>query len=395
MRRVQRVPGPLGVKYRHLLLGACCAALIPAIGFGTVGPRTVLELPPGPGNPRNSEGSFARLGDGRILFAYSKYVGSSRHDDASCVIALRTSSDCGETWSEDRIVARNSVETNGNVMSVSFLPLDDRRLALFYIQKETSADGTVLSRILMRETSDGGETWAEASDCSGTALPKGYYCLANDRVVRLRSGRVLMPLALDRSTGVVCLCSDDNCRTWKASRTISAPATEGGKHVLFEEPGLFERRDGSVVIYIRTDKGRQWHAVSSDGGETWGPCTPWRFASPRAPMQVVRLRDGRLLAVWNDISRHPERLEGCPNWTCGPRTPLTLAVSADDGKTWSDGKDLESSFDASSFLRHWYCYVAALDLGDRLLLAYCPGEGLTKLRITCVPKCWLDEFQKK
>ena len=37
----------------------------------------------------------------------------------------------------------------------------------------------------------------------------------------------------------------------------------------------------------------------------------------------------------------------------------------------------------------------AAGFGDRLLLAYCPGEGLTKLRITCVPKCWLDEFQKK
>ena len=30
----------------------------------------VLDLPHGPGNPRNSEGSFAALKNGRILFAY-------------------------------------------------------------------------------------------------------------------------------------------------------------------------------------------------------------------------------------------------------------------------------------------------------------------------------------
>jgi hypothetical protein len=35
------------------------------------GPTRVLELPPGPGNPRNSEGAFVTLKDGRILFVYS------------------------------------------------------------------------------------------------------------------------------------------------------------------------------------------------------------------------------------------------------------------------------------------------------------------------------------
>ena len=38
---------------------------------------TVLNLPPKPGNPRNSEGTFAELTDGRILFIYSHYNGES------------------------------------------------------------------------------------------------------------------------------------------------------------------------------------------------------------------------------------------------------------------------------------------------------------------------------
>ena len=77
--------------------------------------------------------------------------------------------------------------------------------------------------------------------------------------------------------------------------------------------------------------------------------------------------------------------------TAGPRTPLTLAVSADDGETWSAGKDLETSFDPRNFLRYWYCYPAALDLGDRLLLAYCAEDALRKLRIVCVPKGFLPK----
>jgi len=40
-----------------------------------------LELRHKRNNPRNSEGAFITLADGRILFAYSRYYGSSWSDD--------------------------------------------------------------------------------------------------------------------------------------------------------------------------------------------------------------------------------------------------------------------------------------------------------------------------
>ena len=55
-------------------------------------------LCPGEGNPRNSEGAFLRLRDGRILFAYSRYIGTDAGDDAECEIAGIYSYDNGETW---------------------------------------------------------------------------------------------------------------------------------------------------------------------------------------------------------------------------------------------------------------------------------------------------------
>ena len=39
--------------------------------------RPALELPPGPGNPRNSEGDFIELKDGRVLYAYSRFNGKT------------------------------------------------------------------------------------------------------------------------------------------------------------------------------------------------------------------------------------------------------------------------------------------------------------------------------
>ncbi|MDP6083267.1 MAG: hypothetical protein QF497_07895, partial [Verrucomicrobiota bacterium] len=48
------------------------AALLLVAGQGLASaadePQTALRLPPGPGNPRNSEGDFIRLKDGRMMF---------------------------------------------------------------------------------------------------------------------------------------------------------------------------------------------------------------------------------------------------------------------------------------------------------------------------------------
>ena len=45
----------------------------------TVG-KTVLTLPTGEGNPRNGEGTFIRLKDGRIMYTYTRYYGDDWHD---------------------------------------------------------------------------------------------------------------------------------------------------------------------------------------------------------------------------------------------------------------------------------------------------------------------------
>ena len=47
------------------------------------GVKIALELKPGPDNPRNSEGAFISLKDGRIMYIYSRYYGKSSSDHAT------------------------------------------------------------------------------------------------------------------------------------------------------------------------------------------------------------------------------------------------------------------------------------------------------------------------
>jgi hypothetical protein len=49
----------------------------------------VLRLEPGPGNPRNSEGDFITLRNGKILFIYTHYTGGSGGDHDNAYMAGR------------------------------------------------------------------------------------------------------------------------------------------------------------------------------------------------------------------------------------------------------------------------------------------------------------------
>ena len=102
---------------------------------------------------------------------------------------IRRSFDDGDTWSQsDEILVKNDAM---NVMSVSFLRLDDGRIALFYIRKIDAK----AAEILMRTSPDEAKTWSEAVNVTG-GMPAGWYVLNNARVIQLKTGRILAPLAI-------------------------------------------------------------------------------------------------------------------------------------------------------------------------------------------------------
>jgi hypothetical protein len=105
-----------------------------------------LKLSPSGNNPRNSEGDFINLKDGRILFIYTHYTGDSSSDHAPAYLAGRYSDDGGYMWGEkDQIILQNEGEMN--VMSVSLLRLQNGEIALFYMRKNSNNDCIPYMRI--------------------------------------------------------------------------------------------------------------------------------------------------------------------------------------------------------------------------------------------------------
>jgi len=350
--------------------------------------KVVLELPPAAGNPRNSEGSFLRLRDGRLLFVYSRFTEADWGDDAPACIAARTSPDGGLTWSAEEILFRRERFHARNIMSVSLLRMADGDLGLFFCLRRGWHD----TRLHLFRSSDEGRTWGDPVCCI-TAL--GYYVTNNDRVVRLSSGRIVVPSNFHRMKGestedcrsfdgrgiAVFFLSDDDGRTFREAKqfcVLPHPATETG----LQETGVLERMDGSLWAFFRTDMGVQYESCSRDGGETWSQAAPTRFTSPTSPLCARRMRDGRLLAVWNPVPKH--QTQELKAWSWG-RTPLACAVSGDDGLSWGAPRLVEDGEDGGG-----YCYTAIHCEPDAVLLAYCAGREedkscLARLRMRRIP----------
>ncbi len=351
--------------------------------------RVVLDLPPSAANPRNSEGAMATLRDGRIFFAYTRYTGGNA-DDAAADLACRTSDDGGRTWSSrDRLLVSRGRHLN--VMSVSLLRLQDDRLGMLYLRKDRIA-GQIVYAPLWCTSKDEGESWSRPVSISNAL---GAYVVNNDRVVQLRSGRLIVPAALHRlrtptqpdpanprrhtfaQPGLITFfLSDDGGETWCESAQSFYECFPSGLGL--QEPGVLERRDGKIWCWSRAGRylpddvrGHQWEAFSSDAGHHWTKPKPSKTftCSPGAsPMSVKRHpRTGQLLALWNDRSGRfgPAR----PRPSSWGRTPLVSAVSDDDGKTWRAFQRLEGSPD------HGYCYISIhfVAADDAVLLAYCSG----------------------
>ncbi len=371
-------------------LAACGALSIPAATIPAA-PKAVLELPPGLGNPRNSEGDMIELKDGRILFVYSHYTKGRGDDHDPAHLASRVSADGGLTWStSDETVVAN--EGGMNVMSVSFLRMGDGSIGLFYLRKNSERD----CRPVMRRSTDEGRTWSEPVKCVPDSAVE-YYVMNNSRVLRLKSGRIVLPMCIhtgkdghitDFAGTLVCYLSDDDGKTWREGCTPFETHDAAGKRVTTQEPGLVELNDGRVLMFARTTHGRQWFYYSSDGCLTWTKGEPGSLVGPCAPATVKRLRNGMLVAVWNDHETFPQYVKQGPKWASGTRKPLSIAISQDEGRTWTNRRVIED------LPAGWYCYISILERDGYLLLSHCAEKSLCHSRVTLVPMSWIIGYSE-
>ena len=332
--------------------------------------RQVCFIPALANNPRNGEGSFIRLKNGSVMFAYTEFYGNDWEDEATARIVSIISHDEGETWAEKSVLFDKPAGAV-NIMSFSFLRMNNGDIGAFYIIKKTD----LTDRIVFTRSADEGETWSEPVNCLDCLEVQDYYVINNDRAVKLGNGRILFAAARhtvltdhkEFMPGVICFFySDDDGISWnKTEQEFPCPFPNNPDG--YEEPGLYELPDGRVWCYIRTSLGFQFECFSSDGGMNWTQPEPNVNISSACSPMLVKDCGKYTVAVFNPEPEHLLRDESEP-WG---RTPYVIAVSTDRAQTFKK----ENVFYIEDDRKNGYCYPAITETADGILVAYYHSNG--------------------
>ena len=151
--------------------------------------------------------------------------------------------------------------------------------------------------------------------------------------------------------------STDCGLTWARSADFAVPDKSDKR---FQGPGaiqptFWESEPGKVHALLRTGAGIVWRADSEDGGITWSAMTATDLPNNNSGIDALGLQDGRVLLVYNPVGE---------DW--GPRTPLDLAVSSDNGAAWRTIAHLEDDPDKDGE----YSYPAIVRTGSGVAVCY-------------------------
>jgi sialidase-1 len=186
---------------------------------------------------------------------------------------------------------------------------------------------------------DGGRTWETPQKMHDdwTGAVRDMIQLADGSVVFTSQ----MMLHKPGRHAVVTYASGDQGRTWQRSNVIDLGGI--GHHDGAIEASLVERQDDSLLMLMRTNWGRLWQADSIDMGHTWRPLGPAGLDASAAPPIMERLASGRIVIAWNRFHWHETEdyppaggdLQWSATRTSNNRQELSIALSDDDGRTWS------------------------------------------------------------
>jgi predicted neuraminidase len=222
------------------------------------------------------------------------------------------------------------------------------------------------SRVIRRISRDGGLTWD-----AGEVLFDHPGSFIRNPIVVLSNGDWLLPAYDCDKTAerTVLQLSTDRGATWSV---VEVPDAVGQVQMSINEVS-----PGELVGYFRSRAADRIHrSVSKDNGRTW--TAPERTALPNnnSAIQVLRLTDGRLVMVFNDSSAERDQFRWVDDGKGGVRrktlrTPLTLALSEDDGATWPYWRNLQVQDEEYRENEFGYSYPTLLQTRDgRLHVAY-------------------------
>jgi predicted neuraminidase len=285
--------------------------------------------------------TLLRTDDGKFLVAW--FGGThEKHDDVGIWLSK------GEpgSWSKPREVAKIRDDAHWN--PVLFKDPSGHITLFFKVGKTIDFWET-----WVQASKDNGETWSKAKEL--VAGDKGGRGPVRNKPIVASDGSWLAP-ASNELSGVWNAFvdrSEDGGKTW--TETAFVPLNRdsiSGEGVI--QPSLWESAPGRIHMLLRSSAGVICRSDSEDYGKTWSSAYKTELPNPNSGIDVTQLGANTLVLVFNPDDE---------NW--GSRSPISLAVSEDNGQTWRPAIELERGEEEDEF-----SYPSIISYGDTVALTY-------------------------
>jgi predicted neuraminidase len=281
--------------------------------------------------------AITELANGDLYLAW--YGGDGEYKPGTAVWGSRRA---GGKWSKPVKLAQDPFYSLGNPV---VWQAPDGVVWLWYVIRPGTTWSS--SRIAMKISKDGAKTW---SDSSVLSFEEGT--MVRGKPIVLANGDYFLPVwketgadteVVGADTASFFMRYDPKAKKWSESTRIHA-------RLGALQPAVAQIDVGNMIAYCRRGGGygpkAEGYVVRSDshdGGKTWSEGVETAFPNPNAAVDLLKLANGHLLLVFND-SMHD-------------RTPLTVAISTDNGASYPTRVNIAEG-------KHDYAYPYAIQTRD-------------------------------
>ena len=303
--------------------------------------------------PQNHAANLLPLPDGSLMCVW---FGGTQEGVADISVWGSRLLPGSRQWSEAVKLSNDASRPEQN--PVLFLAPDNVLWLLWTVQISGNQDTAI---VRYRQSTDLGQSWGDIAtllDKPGTFIRQPVTVLDN--------GNWLLPVFYCRTQpGEKWVGNDDisavkisadKGKTW---RDVEVPQSLGCVHMnITALPG------GTLVALFRSRWADNiYYSQSVDNGESWSVPEPTELPNNNSSIQVTTLVSGELALVFNHMSaagalerraslydeiddgdnsrKEPEVTSGRSAFWGAPRAPMTVAISADGGKTWPWQRNLD------------------------------------------------------